>query len=138
MHKINIGIDMHTVNGAYQGIRTHVLEIFSKVVALCPEINFYLFLENATILSEFSDNFNLPNVTILRIPVNNPFLRLMWFLPLMQKKYKLDYFHSQYIFPFPLFSKGLVTIHDILFETHPQYFSTFFKIRSKLNSRSNF
>jgi glycosyltransferase involved in cell wall biosynthesis len=132
MNNIQIGIDIHTVDGTYQGIRTHVLEIFSKVVALCPEINFYLFLQNPTILSEFSDNFNLPNVTTLRIPVNNPFLRLMWFFPLMQKKYNLDYFHSQYIFPCPLFSKGLVTIHDVLFETHPQYFSTFFKFRSKL------
>jgi len=53
----------------------------------------------------------------------------------MQRKFNLDYFHSQYIFPFPLFSKGLVTIHDILFETHPQYFSTFFKFRSKLMIR---
>lgn len=130
--KIKIGIDMHTADGTYQGIRTHVLEIFSRVVALCPQIQFYLFLENPTTLTEFSNNFNLPNVTTIRIPVSNPFLRLLWFFPKMQKKYQLDYFHSQYIFPFPLFSKGIITIHDILFETHPQYFSTFFKIRSKI------
>ncbi len=123
---------MHTVDGTYQGIRTHVLEIFSRVVALCPQIQFYLFLENPTTLSAFSNNFNLPNVTTIRIPISNPFLRLMWFFPRMQRKFDLDYFHSQYIFPFPLFSKGFVTIHDILFETHPQYFATFFKVRLKL------
>ena len=123
---------MHTVDGTYQGIRTHVLEIFSRVIPLCPNIHFYLFLENPTALSDFSNNFNLSNVTIIRIPVSNPILRLLWFFPKMQKKYNLNYFHSQYIFPFPLFSKGIITIHDILFETHPQYFSTFFKIRSKL------
>ena len=123
---------MHTVDGTYQGVRTHVLEIFSRVIPLCPNIHFYLFLENPTTLTEFSNNFNLPNVTTIRIPVSNPFLRLLWFFPKIQRKYSLDYFHSQYIFPFPLFSKGLVTIHDILFETHPQYFSIFFKIRSKI------
>ena len=132
MNNIRIGIDMHSVDGTYQGLRTHVLEIFSRVVALCPEIDFYLFLQNPTALSEFSNNFNLPNVTTLRIPVSNPILRLMWFLPLMQRKFNLDYFHSQYIFPLPLFSKGIVTIHDILFETHPQYFSKYFKIKSKI------
>ncbi|NHZ86298.1 MAG: glycosyltransferase [Planctomycetia bacterium] len=130
--KIKIGIDMHTVDGTYQGIRTHVLEIFSRVIKLCPQIQFYLFLENPTSLSDFSNNFILPNVTTIRIPVSNPFLRLMWFFPRIQRKFNIDYFHSQYIFPFPLFSKGLITIHDILFETHPQYFSPFFKIRSKL------
>ena len=123
---------MHTVDGTYQGIRTHVLEIFSRVVSLCPEIQFYLFIQNPTTLTEFSNNFNLPNVTTIRIPISNSFLRLVWFFPRIQRKFNLDYFHSQYIFPFPLYSKGLVTIHDILFETHPQYFSTFFKIRSKI------
>ncbi|NHZ86888.1 MAG: glycosyltransferase [Planctomycetia bacterium] len=123
---------MHTVDGTYQGIRTHVLEIFSRVVALCPQVQFYLFLENPTTLSDFSNNFNSPNVKTIRIPVSSPFLRLIWFFLKMQKKYHLDYFHSQYIFPFPLLSKGLVTIHDILFETHTQYFSTIFKIRLKL------
>lgn len=130
--KIRIGIDMHTVDGTYQGVRTHVLEIFSRVIALCPQTQFYLFLENPTTLSDFSNNFNLPNVTTIRIPVSNPLIRLLWFFPKMQKKYHLDYFHSQYIFPLLLFAKGIVTIHDILFETHPQYFSTFFKLRSKL------
>lgn len=132
MQKNNIGIDMHTVDGTYQGIRTHVLEIFSRVIPLCPNIHFYLFLENPTALSDFSNTFNLSNVTTIRIPVSNPILRLLWFFPKIQRKYSLDYFHSQYIFPLPLFAKGIVTIHDILFETHPQYFSTFFKIRSRI------
>ncbi len=130
--KIKIGIDMHTADGTYQGLRTHVLELFSRVIPLCPEIQFYLFIQNPTTLTEFSNNFNLPNITTIRIPVSSPFSRLLWFFPMMQRKLSLDYFHSQYIFPFPLFSIGIITIHDILFETHPQYFSTFFKIRSKI------
>jgi len=44
----------------------------------------------------------------------------------------ISIFPSQHIFPFPLFSNGLITIHDVLFETRLQYFPTFFKIRSKL------
>ena len=31
-----------------------------------------------------------------------------------------------------MFSKGIVTIHDILYETHPKYFTLLFRIRSKL------
>lgn len=50
----------------------------------------------------------------------------------LQKKLGLDAFHSQYICPLFSSSKDIVTIHDVLFETHPQYFSTAFNLRSKL------
>lgn len=123
---------MHTVDGIYQGSRTHVLEIFSRVIPFCPKIDFYFFLKDNVILKEFSDKFTVSNVKIVHISTDSKLLRLLWFFPRMQKKYKLDYFHSQYIFPFPMYSKGIVTIHDILFETHPKFFSLLFRMRSKL------
>ncbi len=123
---------MHTVDGIYQGSRTHVLELFSRVIPMCPKINFSLFLKNPAVLKKYSTNFNLSNVNIISIPFTNILFRLLWFFPRMQKKYKLDYFHSQYIFPFPMHSKGIITIHDILFETHPEFFTFLFKIRSKV------
>ena len=107
---------MHNVDGIYQGSRTHILELFSRVIPLCPEIDLFLFLRDPSILKEFSNAFNVSNVKIIKIPTMNKLIRLLWFFPQMQKKYRLDYFHSQYIFPFPMYSKGIVTIHDILYE----------------------
>ncbi len=129
---MRIGIDFHVVDGIFQGSRTHILELFSRVIAISPEINFFLFLEKGDILRNFSPAFSLPNSHIIYMPHTNPIKRLCWQLPKMQKKYKLDYLHTQYILPMPNFSPCVVTIHDVLFESHPQYFKKIFRLRSKL------
>lgn len=130
-----IGIDFHAVDGIFQGSRTHVLELFSEVLRISPDIHFVLFLENLDLLREFSPIFSAANVELVYMPHANPIMRLCWQLPMLQKKYRLDILHTQYILPLPSFSSGIVTIHDILFETHPQYFSPLFRIRSKILMR---
>lgn len=130
-----VGIDFHVVDGIFQGSRSHVIELFSEVIQLSPDICFFLFLENIKILREFSPAFGLPNVEIIYMPHTNPIKRLCWQLPLLQKKYDLDILHTQYILPIPCFASSIVTIHDILFETHPQYFDLLFRLRSKILMR---
>ena len=125
-----IGIDFHVVDGIYQGSRTYVLELFSEVIRISPDIRFFLFLEKTEKLQSMAPAFALPNVEIIHMPRANPFKRLCWQLPLLQRKYRLDILHNQYILPIPSFSDGIVSIHDILFESYPQYFTALFKIRS--------
>jgi glycosyltransferase involved in cell wall biosynthesis len=127
-----IGIDFHVVDGLYQGSRTHVLELFSEVIRLSPDIHFFLFLDKTESLRSASPSFALPNVEIVHMPSASPIKRLCWQLPRLQRKYGLDILHNQYILPIPSFCAGIVTIHDILFESHPQYFSALFRIRSSL------
>ncbi len=125
-----VGIDMHVVDGIFQGSRTFVLELFSEVIRISPDIHFVLFLENTDLLRAFSPIFTADNVELVHMPRANSIKRLCWQLPLLQRKYKLDILHNQYILPIPSFSAGIVTIHDILFESHPQYFTVPFRIRS--------
>lgn len=132
---MKIGIDFHVVDGIFQGSRSHVLELFSEVIRLSPDMHFVLFLEKTTLLSSFSPIFTAPNVELVHMPHANPIKRLCWQLPFFQFKYKLDILHTQYILPIPICSTGMVTIHDILFETHPQYFGALFKLRSKILMR---
>ena len=130
-----IGIDFHVVDGIFQGSRTHVLELFSEVIRISPDIHFVLFLENADLLRAFSPIFSSANVALVHMPRANPIKRLCWQLPMLQRKYHLDVLHTQYILPIPSFCAGMVTIHDILFETYPQYFSQLFRLRSKVLMR---
>lgn len=130
-----IGIDFHVVDGIFQGSRTHVLELFSEVIQISQDIHFVLFLENIGLLQAFSPIFSSANVELAYMPHANPIKRLCWQLPMLQRKYRLDILHTQYILPIPSFSAGMVTIHDILFETHPQYFSPLFRLRSKILMR---
>jgi glycosyltransferase involved in cell wall biosynthesis len=127
-----VGIDFHVFDGLFQGSRTHVLELFKEMIRISPDIQFILFLDNIKILKTISPIFNAPNVSLVYMPTSNPFKRLCWQLPIMQKKYSLDILHTQYIIPIPSFCFCFVTIHDLLFETHPQFFNFFFKIRSTI------
>ena len=130
-----VGIDFHVVDGIFQGSRSHVIEIFSRVIRICPDMEFYLFLDQVDTLREISPDFSLPNVNLVHMAHTNPIKRLCSQLPAFQKKYELDLLHTQYISPVPSFCKTVITLHDILFESHPQYFSPLFTLRSKLLMR---
>lgn len=126
-----IGVDFHVVDDLFQGSRTYILELFSRVISISPDMEFFLFLENVDSLPRFSSAFSLPNVRLIYMRHTNPLKRLCWQLPRLQRKYALDFLHTQFISPVPSFSPCMVTIHDILFESHPQYFTPFFRLRSK-------
>ncbi|MGZ9713170.1 glycosyltransferase family 4 protein [Glaciimonas sp. GNP009] len=130
-----IGIDFHVLDGKFQGSRTHVLELFSRVIAQSPDIDFFLFLDKPEILPTLSSVFSSSNVHSIKMPHANPLKRLYWQLPRLSRKYKLDIVHTQYILPWPLPCKGMVTIHDVLFETHPEYFEPIFVLRSRVLMR---
>jgi glycosyltransferase involved in cell wall biosynthesis len=132
---MRVGIDLHVVDGKFQGSRTHVIELFSRVIAISPDIEFFLFLAEPEILKAYRPEFSLPNVHTVQMPCANPLVRLAWQLPQMQRRYALDLLHTQYILPLPCLSPGVVTIHDVLFESHPEYFGAFFRFRSKLLMR---
>jgi glycosyltransferase involved in cell wall biosynthesis len=127
-----IGIDLHVVDGIFQGSRTHCLELFSRVVARSAEFDFVLLVGDREKLLSFSDHFALPHVTIRPMPERAAPVRLLWQLPHIVRSCGLSLLHTQYIAP-PLPSCATaVTIHDILFESHPQYFERTFVMRSRL------
>lgn len=134
-YSMNVGLDMHVLDGIYQGSRTYMLEIFSRVIPKCPNIKFYIFCSDEESLLHLSPSFSNHNVVLVPGISKNPFFRLLWQLPYFQFKYSLNYFHAQYILPFFMHCKGVVSLHDILFESHPQYFSKVFILRSKIFMR---
>lgn len=129
-----IGVDFHVFDGKFQGSRSHILGIFAELVALCPDYQFFLFLERVEDLRKVQ-GFDRENVHLVRMPHKNSLMRLLWQLPLLRQRYGLDILHTQYVIPlFP--AKGnAVTIHDILFESHPEYFTSFFVRRSRIMMR---
>jgi len=132
---MRVGLDLHVVDGIFQGSRSHVLEVFSRVAKLCPEIEFVALLDKVDSFKRDHPAFDLPNVRTERLPHTGAIKRLAWELPRLQARLKLDLLHSQYIIPFPSRSKTVVTIHDVLFESHPEFFEPFFRLRSRLLMR---
>lgn len=132
---MRVGVDLHVVDGMFQGSRTHVIELFSRVAVLCPEIEFVGLLDNVDDFKKNYPAFDLPNFHLVRMPHTCAIKRLMWQLPKLQRQLKLDLLHTQYIIPLPSLSRTMVTIHDVLFESHPEYFTWFFRIRSRIFMR---
>lgn len=132
---MRVGFDLHVVDGLFQGSRTYVIELFSRVARLCPEIEFIGLLDNVDCFKKSFPAFDLPNVRLERLVHTGAVRRLMWELPRMQKRLELDLLHTQYIVPLPSLSKTVVTIHDVLFESHPEYFKPLFRLRSRVLMR---
>lgn len=126
-----IGVDLHVVDGIYQGSRTHCLELFSRVIEITLECDFVLFLDQPSTLLQFSSSFSQPNVRVVRMPHAPAAWRLVRQLPELARREQLDLLHTQYIAPPLSPCRTVVTVHDILFESHPQYFGKLFVARSR-------
>ncbi len=129
-----IGIDFHVFDGKFQGSRTHLLGIYAEIVVLCPQFQFFFFLEQTEALGAIPA-FQRSNVTIVHMPHANPLVRLAWQLPRLRKQYQLDILHTQYVLPLWPAKGNAVTIHDVLFEPFPEFFTPRFVLRSRLMMR---
>lgn len=132
-----IGLDLHVVDGIFQGSRTHCLELFSRVIALTPECDFVIFANDKQPLLTFSQSFGLPHVHHVPMRHRSSPVRLIWQLPQLVRRHGVSLLHTQYIAPPLPFCATAVTVHDILFESHPQYFDRSFVLRSRLLVRSS-
>ena len=125
---MNILVDMHVFDDKHQGTRTYLKGLYLELISIAKNWHFFLAANNIENLkNEFGDYHN---VTYIPLKRHNKFYRLLIELPLIIKKYEIDYSHFQYITP--LFKKGkyIVTTHDILFEQNE--FKKFFPLKYRI------
>jgi glycosyltransferase involved in cell wall biosynthesis len=130
--RLRVGVDLHVLEGKYQGSRTHCLELFSRVIHLLPEMDFFFFVDTSRWDKDEGRCFTAVNATVVSMPHANSLVRLALTLPRLASKYHLDLLHTQYVCPLWGKVANAVTIHDILFEDFPQYFEPFLRYRSKI------
>lgn len=130
-----VGIDFHTWDGIFQGSRSHVLGLYRQAIVQAPDIDFVFFLGDTASLRAAHPEFSAPNVTLVEMPHGRAVWRLAVQLPWLRWKHGIDLLHMQY--RLPLFTLGpcAVTIHDVLFETYPQFFPAAFVWQSRLTFR---
>jgi glycosyltransferase involved in cell wall biosynthesis len=127
-----IGVDLHVLDGKFQGSRTHCIEIFSRVPALLPEMKFLFLGDIPRWAPGLAERFSSANTELVQMPSTSSIQRLGLQLPLITFRHRLDLLHTQYVSPLISRCATAVTIHDILFETHPQFFTPFFNFRSRV------
>ncbi len=130
-----LGVDFHTWDGIFQGSRSHILGLYREAIRLAPEIDFVFFLDDVAGLRNSHAEFNAPHVALVRMPHRAAPLRLGVQLPWLQWRHHIDLLHLQYRLPWLRSGACACTIHDLLFETHPQFFSRSFVWQSQLTFR---
>ena len=124
---MRIGIDAHHLNGKPQGSRTYLLSLIrglAKITA-SEELLVYSFSPEET-----RRLLDAPGLTHRRVFPTSARLRLPIVVPALQMLDRVSLFHSQYICPPVSAIPEVVTIHDVLFETHPDLFVGAFSSRS--------
>lgn len=130
-----VGVDFHTFDGLYQGSRSHLLGLYGEAVVLAPEIDFVLMSAAPDRLARAHPAFASANVSCVELPHAGGLARLGWQLGIARRRHRVDLLHLQ--FRLPLWAGGpcACTIHDVLFETHPQFFGRAFVPMARWTSR---
>lgn len=127
-----IGVDGHVLTGKYQGSRTYLKNMLEHLGALDQENQYVIYSFDPERTRELL-NFSNFEHKILAVRPAIPRLLLYW--PYIQLRDRLDFLLTQYVSPFWFRKRQLVVIHDILFETHPQFFERMFVLRNRLFTR---
>ena len=130
-----VGVDFHTFDGLFQGSRSHLLGLYRDAVRRAPEYDFIFFCAQPDKLREADPAFAMANVQCVAMPHGGGLARLGWQLALLQRKHRIDLLHVQYRMPLLPFGACAVTIHDTLFETHPQFFTKEFLRMARFTGR---
>ncbi len=130
-----IGVDFHTFDGRPQGSRGHLLGIYREAVRRAPEYDFVFFCAQPVKLREADPAFALANVRCVEMHRAGGLARLGWQLALLRRRHQVDLLHVQSRMPLLALGPCALTIHDTLFETHPQFFTKEFLRMARLTSR---
>jgi glycosyltransferase involved in cell wall biosynthesis len=133
--RLRLGVDFHTFDGIYQGSRSHLLGLYRQAVIQAPDIDFLFLLAQPAVLRNVHPEFSLPNVTLVGMPHRPGAWRLLWQLAAMQRRHRLDLLHVQFRLPIIASGACLCTLHDVLFETHPQYFGRGFAPLARVSAQ---
>jgi glycosyltransferase involved in cell wall biosynthesis len=112
-------IDGHVFDVKHQGTRTYLKGLYSELIALKPDTDFFFAgYDLPTLKAEIGEH---PNVHFVQLKFRR-FLRLLVEFPFLIWKHKIDYAHFQYVTPPLKNCRHIVTIHDVLFRDFPILF----------------
>jgi glycosyltransferase involved in cell wall biosynthesis len=126
---IRLFVDAHVFDKEFQGTQTFLREIYTL---LAQKKDLLLFLA-AHDIENLRRNFPASdNIRYVAYKSKSPLMRLSWEIPLLLKRYAIDYAHFQYICPLTKNCKYIVTLHDVIFSEYPEEFSWQYRLIRKI------
>jgi glycosyltransferase involved in cell wall biosynthesis len=119
---MNIGIDAHMLGHNETGNETYILELVSALARRDGEDTFFVYVENPDILPP--EIHAARHLRIVSYETRSRVRRLLRELPQRAAHNQLDVLHISYNAPprLPAACALVVTIHDVSFEEHPEWF----------------
>lgn len=87
------------------------------------ELSYYVYTQHSEEITRWHDHHSC--LRLKRLPSRYGRFNLLLGFPAWAIRDRLSLFHSQYVLPAALPCRSVVTIHDILFESHPEFFPDF-------------
>lgn len=122
---IKLFVDAHVFDKEYQGTRTFIKGMYRALTAY-PNIEIFIAASDIKNLKREFDGFK--NMFFIQYKSKKTLLRLNYEIPLIIRKYKIEYAHFQYVAPFIKNCKFIVTTHDIIFCEQPQEFPLSYRL----------
>lgn len=131
---MKIGIDAHFLSKISQGTGTYTYQLINAINNINNDS--YLYLLNKDDISN-SSLFNNNKVKLGKLITNFTPFNVCYGYSQIAYNLKLDVIHMNYLCSiFPIKAKQIVTVHDILFKTHPNFFPN--KLHIGINALSYF
>ncbi len=121
-------VDCHVFDGNFQGTTTYLKGLYGELVK-DKSIHFFFGASNIEAIKQIFGTHD--NLTYVSYTSRNKFYRLLFDIPRIIKKNRIDYAHFQYVVPPIKNCKFIVTIHDVLFLDLPQYFPLAYRLKNK-------
>ena len=128
---MKILVDCHSFdNEKFQGTTTYISGVYREMILISPNhFHFYFCTTKVEYLKEIFGNHS--NVHYVKLQYNNAFIRLIYEIPKIIIKNKIDFLHIQYKAPLLKLCKEINTTHDVLFLDFPENFSLKFRLLNK-------
>lgn len=127
---MRIAIDAHTLSGPPQGARTYVENMVREMALQAPKIEWLLFVDR---LCERPEGWS-ENIRLVEWGGGRTY-RLTIGARRQMHRWGCSVFHCTYFLPLIPVANPLVTIHDLLPETHPQFFPRGFALAARYGFR---
>jgi len=126
MRKIKLFVDAHSFDKEHQGTRTFIKRLYLELWKLRPDIELYF---GARDIDNLKEEFKeIEGCRFIQYRSSGTLRRLLFEIPLIVYKYKIDVAHFQYIGAFIKNCRQVITTHDVLFNDFKEEFSLLYRI----------
>ena len=129
---MRIAIDAHAMGNRLTGNERYIANLAEQLLSVDRDNEYFLFFDREEISRQWTGRRSNLRTGVVS---PNPWLRLGLNFPHQLRRLRADVFHYQYTGPLFRVCPEVVTVHDVSFERHPEFYRTAERLRLQLTVR---